>query len=333
MPFVHSWFVPTWRRLLKGEGAPEKLLPVRPGTIRRWERMSIDRKVADNLQRIDRHVLTYEQVRDKPRRPGTARAYVLVFMHVPKTGGTTLEYLLAKNYTVNGTLHINAPALANNPYALFKKGDLPHVVMGHHKLSHVLYRFIDRRLVHITMLRDPVKRVLSYFDYLQTSKGHGLHDKAKQRDLEAFVESDDMVELANAQTMRIAGYLAHSPGKHADADRALAQAKEHLARRFTLFGLTERYPAFLLMGRRVLGWRDIFHQSRNISKKKTRPEDVDAGILDRIRERNQQDIELYEFARDLFDQRCAELGIDEDTLSRFHERNAQYQELINTDEF
>ena len=113
-------------------------------------------------------------------------------------------------------------------------------------------------------------------------------------------------------------------------DEAFEVAKECLAKRFSLVGLTERYTEFLLMARKTLGWTDIFYERRNVSKKKTKPEDVPSDVMDRIRERNTYDIALYEFTQQLFDERCKALGIDAAAVERFNEHNKRYQELVGS---
>ena len=296
-----------------------------------WNSLSMKEKSEDNLKRLESYIVPFDKLAETPFKPATAEKYTVIFLHIPKTGGTTIEYLLAKNYKINGVIHINAPALNKNPFALFKKGDLPHVIMGHYKTSHLLYRFIDRPLVHFTMLRDPVKRVLSYFDYLQTSPNHGLYEKASKRSLEEFINGNDMVELSNAQTLRLAGRLSHTPLRPWEIQECFEVAKESLQKRFSLVGLTERYPEFMLMAQRTLGWSDIFHEYRNISKKKTQIEDIPSSILERIRERNAYDIELYKFATEIFQKRCLQLSIDETTVEKFKQKNYSYQQLINSD--
>lgn len=317
----------------RNEGMAETPSPIAKEELSAWMREPIQTRVQDNIQRVAQHVVDFERVAQAPLAPASAKKYMVVFLHVPKTGGTTVEYVLSKNYRINGVIHINAPALAANPLSLFKKGVMPHVVMGHHTLATSLYYFVDRPLVHFTMLRDPVRRVLSYFDYLQTSTGHALHDKAAARSLEQFVEGRDMVELANAQTLRISGNLQKRWWEKTDMEDAFARAKHSLENHFTLFGLTERYPEFLIMARQVLGWADIYHQRMNVSQRKTRPEDVPESVLERIKERNAYDIALYDHACGVFEARCRRLRIGDTKVRTFHERNAAYQELIETGDF
>jgi hypothetical protein len=290
-----------------------------------WRGLDLDEQVGRNLARLDERVIPWKRLVKNPAELGGRSKKPLIFMHVPKAGGTTLEYLIAKNYVINGVLHINAPALERNPAALFKKNEFPHVAMGHHKLSHPIYQFAEKPFVHITILREPVGRILSYYNYLQTSEGHGKHEAAARMSLREFIESRDMVEVHNAMTMRYAGKLKRRViRKNPNDPAALESAKETLEKRFSFFGLTERYTEFLLLARRLLGWNDIFYQRRNVSRKHTKKDEVEPGVLDTIRERNANDIALYDFARALFDDRCRELGIGEAHVAEFDRRNEQY---------
>ena len=316
--------------MTKAPSDVDEILPITQEELLAWHAKGTKQQIVENFERIDKHIISFDELVKKPRAAGTASQFTVIFMHVPKTGGTTLEYLLAKNYTINGVLHINAPALQDNPYALFKKKDLPHVVMGHHKMCHLLYRFVDRPLVHFIMLRDPVRRVLSYFDYLQTSPNHKLHEKASARILDDFIDAEDMVELSNAQTLRIAGMLRKNKvwRTKIDMNEAYEIAQQCIAERFSLVGLTERYAEFLIMAKKTLGWNDIYYERRNVSKKKTKPEDVPSDVMERIHERNEYDIKLYEFTQKLFDERCQQLGIDEAALAKFNDYNRRYQDIV-----
>ena len=84
----------------------------------------------------------------------SATRRLMVFSHVPKTGGTTLESVLAKNFRMADVLHINAPDLNNNPDLLNLKKKPPTLICGHHPMHGLLYSLLpDQPLAHITMLR------------------------------------------------------------------------------------------------------------------------------------------------------------------------------------
>lgn len=263
---------------------------------------------------------------------------IILFLHIPKVGGSTLAYVLNKNYVINRSMHINAPELEHKPYLLFKRDMLYDVVMGHHKINSILYQLLNRPVIHMTMLREPVSRVVSYYDYLYTSEVHPLRHQVKRMTLQEFIESEEFVELENAQSRRLVGSLYRAPSRKKagqsvfspwdDTDQLLKDAKETLTSRFSLFGLTNDYTRFLLMAKKLLFWRDIYYVRRNISKQKTVVADVEPRVLDLIRQRNQADIALFDYAKQLFDERCRQLEITQEKVEQYEALNATYQELL-----
>lgn len=305
-----------------------------------WRRLSKEEQTRRNCARLDRLVIPYDALVEHPTELGSDAKRPLVFLHVQKAGGTTLEYIIAKNYDVKRLIHINQPALYENPRAIIKRHEPARVIMGHHRLSSGLYQFVDRRFAHITMLRDPVLRVLSYYAYLRSGEKHAKHAVVRDMTLEEFVVSKQFLELENAQTLRLSGMLQRStaearvdrflPGTTPQQDaRLLDLAKTNLLTRFSFFGLTERYTEFLLMARKLLGWADIYYERRNVSKKRVKKDEVDPEVIQLIRERNAFDDELHRFAVEVFDERCRKLGISQDDVARFDELNATYHDLMS----
>lgn len=307
-------------------------VPIRIDTqvIAAWNSLPVAERRKKNRECIKPYVIKWEDLCEKslPYTPHDCR---LFYLHVPKTGGTTLQYLLAKNYRINDVLHVNAGEALRNPAVLYKKGDLPKsVLMGHYDMSHLIYQAFNTPFVHLTLLRHPVSRALSYYNYLKKMPNNQHHQKAISKSFQEFVQSEDVFELNNGQTKRLAGFMdLQAIGQPQREQEILEIAKANLVNYFSFFGLQERYTEFLLMARQLLGWPDIFHRRHNVSEKQVKKEEIGQEILADIRERNSYDLALYDFASELFEQRCRQLEITQKRVECFRKANQQYLDLLS----
>ena len=91
---------------------------------------------------------------------------LLIYLHIPKTGGTTLRDIIQYQYKSNKILTI--PTLSEskdiiNNLSLDREKQLD-IIQGH--LQYGIHKKLNRNIKYFTMLRDPIKRILSTYYYI-----------------------------------------------------------------------------------------------------------------------------------------------------------------------
>lgn len=222
----------------------------------------------------------------------------IIFLHVPKSAGTTLnrliewEYPLLAMYTVDPVLfRWSRERLWRLPKRRLKRF---RVFKGHMKFG--LHEVLPQPATYITVLRDPIDRMISAFYFMHTYKLHPNYWKFRREGwtLEDFVKR---WPKANLQTKMIAGTDYDAPC----TAEILRKAKDNL-QYFSVLGLTERFEESLAIMKMRFGWKLESYSSFNITRTRPKKRDLPQSTLDLIAERNRFDIELYECVAKNFDQ-------------------------------
>ncbi len=110
----------------------------------------------------------------------------------------------------------------------------------------------------------------------------------------------------------------------------LKQAKQNLEQRITVFGLTEQFDAGLMLLQQTLHWRMPVYTIQNAGNPIKSAPTLDAETRAVIAKQNALDIELYEFARALFQERVrAAQPMLALRLRVFRHLNRKYQQNPN----
>ena len=222
----------------------------------------------------------------------------VIFLHVPKTAGTTLnrliewEYPLFEIYSVDPVFfRWSASHLWQLPARRLKRTRMfkGHMLFGLHKI-------LPQRATYITVLREPVDRVISAFYFMRSYMLHPAYWQFRRENwtLEDFVRR---LPRENAQSKILAGGEFNSPC----TEEIFEQAKENLLRHFSVVGLSERFEESLALMKLRFGWKLQRYSSFNVTRARPKKRDLPQTTLDLIVEKNSFDVALYECAAKLFE--------------------------------
>lgn len=251
-----------------------------------------------------------------PRTLGLGADDVLYYLHIPKTAGTTFNAVL-ENYFRPEEIW---PFHARDELRHIVGERLPHelartppevlaqyrLIRGHYDYG--IHRFLPRRPYYVTMLRDPVPRILSLYRYIRRVPSHRLHDEiiGGTRGVRDLLDHPLAPRRFNdRQVHQLAGTL-NSRMECLSSDETLARAKAHL-QEVAFFGLAERFDDSLRLLYRTFGWEPLeAYRSLNVSPPVSSRSVADETDRMHVARHNQLDIELYRFAQELFDKRVSD---------------------------
>jgi hypothetical protein len=243
----------------------------------------------------------------------------LVFLHLPRTGGTAVQHRLDSLLADDEVTRIELP-----PDFLGRLDELRsrRVVLGH--FYYPVVRLVGDAEI-ATVVRDPVDRSISTWEYLQWRTSHPDHKLLVAREirsLDRFLEDPELAEHVRDNQTRLLGAeyeveaiaasleagdidLTEARRRAAEAEEApadaamLARAKRRLER-MSVVGVTQELANFVDRLERTL---DLPPGPPPKPDNATPPATValresayGAEIRDRLAELNRLDAELYAFA-------------------------------------
>lgn len=211
----------------------------------------------------------------------------LVFVHIPKTAGLSLHSALEKIYGKEATFRVG------NEDELQHLRKLPDQVINKTFLSgHFFYGDIKNRChadaILISVLRDPVKRILSNYNYITTWEAHPLHKQTVQQSFSDHV-------YANRNFLR--GLCCRHLSGIPQADAAI----EAISSRYALVGTTEHLSAFSAALSQIIG-ENVAHERTNVSSGQGPHIDLSSELCSALLELTEEDRKLLTFVKALPDE-------------------------------
>lgn len=233
----------------------------------------------------------------------------LLFIHLPKTGGTALRSALQNAFEPSRSAFVYGAgdlddSISRAAFEALSADEIRRLrlVMGHFRYG--IHQRIDRPYRYATLVRHPVDRVVSlYYHYVNLPGVRFLSRNYRERwrlrlrrvSLEDWVFGEQRVTTDNLMVRNVAGVVDVPFGGCTQA--VFEQAMENVERGFAGVLVTEEIPQSLALLEQVLD-RPLSPVGReNVNPKRPRLAEVDPAAAERIAELNQWDLRFYESAR------------------------------------
>lgn len=224
---------------------------------------------------------------------------ILIFSHIPKSGGTSLRKVVTNQYQENEICQVyqselNLPAPNHSFISAFKeKQSAYRVVYGHFSFS--VHNLLGIPPCYLTVLREPVARVISLFAHYK----RGIHSDWYQQIKEGLTLQDMIRKrmaggVNNHMTRIIAGH-PYQPGEVVQDTKFLDRAKSNIEKYYVFSSTTEALQKDVQTLGRLLEWQDVSVPHLNGHPKPH--DDINHETLSLILENNQLDIKLYEWVK------------------------------------
>lgn len=222
----------------------------------------------------------------------------VVFLHLPKTAGTTLKAMIAQAYAGQDGLRLAMHDSNEGPLASIPSERWAQFAWAAGHTTWDIRRYFVKAGIEpriITLLREPVSRVYSLFRYIHRDPDHARHTmwtrsgvtvEQVYRDIQLRSFDNQQVRLLAGETTRVKPF-----GTIDQAD--FERARHHLLDGCFSFGLQERMSETIDRFCNALGWPELDLVNLNAAPGPTMPPERDAAL---IREHNTWDRALYQCA-------------------------------------
>ena len=200
---------------------------------------------------------------------------LLLYLHIPKTGGTTLTDIICRQYS----------ACIRCTDSYFSEDHSAEISTANAMCGHFLFgihRHFSRQCTYITVLRDPVEQLISWFYFRYRSVHHDPYPAS----FEDYLEDPEAAAEFNLQTRFLAGGRPD-----------LATAEYNLTSQLAFVGITELFDESLYLLKRQLQWGDVQYRPVLVNQSRPARDNLDSRLIRRIEETNSLDIRLYQLAR------------------------------------
>ncbi|MGB3392865.1 MAG: hypothetical protein WA956_13390 [Stenotrophomonas sp.] len=218
-----------------------------------------------------------------------------IFVHIPKTAGSTLRTLITANYPAGQVLNLNG-----DPKQILKvaaqhmgKTESCRLVYGH--TPYGTHRFLGlRQPRYYTFLRDPVDRFLSDIAHAIRHPDHNFHAVLAEPGLSREQVISRALDI-NYYRNNMVQFISGSFTTEVVAMSHLGTAIDNLWNS-EFVGITEKFSTSLLIMAKKLGWKYVVPQKANVRPDEREP--ISPDLKGRLERALAYDCMLYAVAQE-----------------------------------
>ena len=219
----------------------------------------------------------------------------VIFLHIPKACGTTLTKLLQRWCRREEVYEVGKKPREEHVAELRARPGV-RLVIGHAAFG--LHEAMPAETRYLTVLRDPVERLVSHFHYAGRTPIHRLYEPIRRGEMTLLALAR---HVANLQTRYLGGRIEDVPD-----EATLARAKENVTRHFAVAGVAERFDETVVLLHRVFARKLRPFANENVGARRSPLESLSADELRELRAAHELDYALYDFVRARFEEQVAQ---------------------------
>jgi len=225
----------------------------------------------------------------------------IIFLHLPKCGGTTLNRIIEWEYPPLRVFSVDPSFFRWSYYRMTRWSARRlariRVFKGHMPFG--LHERLPQPATYITVLRDPVDRAVSEYYYALSRPVHPQHRMMKSMTIDQYVST---TPHTNVQTKLTAGeYSGYDFLAGECTEKTLETACRNLKDHFSIVGLTERFDETLALTKLTLGWKVRHYADFNVTRGRPAKDRISPQVREIIAQRYHFDMKLYDHATALFE--------------------------------
>lgn len=234
--------------------------------------------------------------RDTPRHP-----QAILFMHIAKTAGTAFREAIAENYKHSqiAYLYPHPPGLLVSSLGLLPLDQRARfrLVMGHFEYG--IHELLPQESTYVTIVRDPIKRVISHYYYLLETQPDITLDGPSPMSLIEMLERRRTTDLDNLMVRCFSGVDEYTVPAGQIDQQMYDLAVEHLRTRFSFVGYQDRVDQAYSALQKQFNWKPV--QSLPVVNPGAQSGSiVDEATRKAVEHFNRWDCRLYSEIRKLF---------------------------------